>query len=124
VLDFQVRNDVGYVYAIHPDGSGEHRLWDVPGMIAEWSPTGGRVAVFRDNDLYVMNADGSHPVNITNGYELTIEGPVWSQDGRYLAYHGADWGAIRVASVEHPERPHRTIAHTPAPESHLDWSPD
>ena len=53
------------------------------GRFPAWSPDGKRIAytwgrVFADSDVYVMDADGSNPVGVTNrpGYEGD---PAWSE---------------------------------------------
>jgi Tol biopolymer transport system component len=56
----------------------------------------GRLAYGIDGDVYVADADGSNPVRIADGApgvdgncpSYWGEGPIWSPDGRYLAYRG------------------------------------
>ena len=56
----------------------------------------GRLAYGIDGDIYVADADGSNPVRIADGAPGEAgdcggywgEGPIWSPDGRYLAYRG------------------------------------
>jgi Tol biopolymer transport system component len=56
---------------------------------AAWSPDGQRIAYVTDRDgdleIYVMNADGSQPTNVTNdpGSDTT---PAWSPDGGRIAF--------------------------------------
>jgi Tol biopolymer transport system component len=54
-----------------------------------WSPDGRRIAFARwrggNDDLYVMNADGSGQRNLTRNPALD-GGPVWSPDGRRIAF--------------------------------------
>ena len=47
-------------------------------------------------DIYVMNADGSGAINITNSPSTNETGPVWSPDGSFIAFDGA---YLRVAST-------------------------
>jgi len=72
------------IYVMYPDGSGKVRLSAVPSSRdgrARWSPDGSRIAFGskRDNDyeVYVMDADGGNPVNITN-HPGEDGGPAWS----------------------------------------------
>ena len=55
------------------------------GHFPRWSPDGKRIAFTRLDDLYVMNADGSHVRKIVSGpgHELY---PAWSPDGRTIAF--------------------------------------
>lgn len=56
---------------------------------AEWSPDGTKIAFTRGagatSEIYVMNADGSNPVNMTNraGYDSIV---TWSPDGTTLIW--------------------------------------
>jgi Tol biopolymer transport system component len=67
------------------------RVTDHPGsdIVASWSPDGTKFAFFTDRDgnweIYVMDADGSHPVNLTQdpGNDFW---PSWSPDGTKIAF--------------------------------------
>jgi hypothetical protein len=59
----------------------------------------GSLAYTVDGDIYVADWDGSNPVRIAKGHPVSgggdcrrvaysIEGSIWSPDGRYLAYWG------------------------------------
>ena len=61
----------------------------------------GTLAYALDGDIYVADPDGSNAVRVANGLpdedcggdggEYWAEGPMWSPDGRYLAYrHDTD----------------------------------
>jgi Tol biopolymer transport system component len=51
-----------------------------------WSPDGTRVAFDRDTAVFVVNADGSHPVNLTGSQtDVTFRVYGWSPDGRWIA---------------------------------------
>jgi Tol biopolymer transport system component len=63
----------GALHEIHPDGTGSHVLLAIPGSVLSepaWSPDGTQLAYTAGPDrstaqLFVANADGSHPVQIT-----------------------------------------------------------
>ena len=63
-------------------------------VVAGWGQTDGKIAFISDRegheDMWIMNADGSDPVNLTQGQNCAR--PVWSPDGTKIAYidTGAD----------------------------------
>jgi TolB protein len=66
-------------FLIKPDGSGEQKLkTEAMGSEAVWSPDGKQIAYrsMTSDELFVMNADGSNPVNITNSYKGNYQ-PAW-----------------------------------------------
>ena len=96
----------------------------------------GPLAYGLDGDIYVADADGSNPVRIANGapgikrdcWGYWGEGPIWSPDGRYLAYRGhvaaddTDCYANRTVNISDPAG-HR-VASFPAEGWAISWSPD
>ena len=74
------------LYIINADGSGLRRLTENLSYeySPRWSPNGQRIAFVREGDLWVMDADGSHPEKLTSG--LKADGPTWSPDGRHIAF--------------------------------------
>ena len=58
--------------------------------VAGWGQADGKIAFisYREgsNDVWIMNADGSDPVNLTKGRDCAS--PAWSPDGTKIAYIG------------------------------------
>ncbi len=56
--------------------------------VAGWGQADGKIAFISDregnNDVWIMNADGSDSVNLTQGRDCAS--PVWSPDGTKIAY--------------------------------------
>ncbi len=76
---------------MNPDGSGATML-HVYGSDPAISPNGRNIAYcsLRDSiysQIYVMNADGSDPQRITNMKTGDACGPVWSPDGKKIAFY-------------------------------------
>ena len=111
------------------------------GLTPSTSPgaTLGKLAYALDGDIYVADWNGKHPVRIADGRPENFSGrrsywgPVWSPDGRYLAYLSSSHHGTRhviVASSIH------TTVYISDPEGRLvasfpkyymgafSWSPD
>lgn len=56
-----------------------------------WSPDGKKIAFVRTgigigHNIWVMDADGSNPMSLTNGATTLNDDPVWSPDGKKIAF--------------------------------------
>jgi Tol biopolymer transport system component len=84
-IAFTIVENGGFdIFVMNPDGSQIRRLTDTPGEDnwPEWSPDGTQIVYSYENDLWVMNADGT-------GAHLLAEDagePSWSPDGRWIAF--------------------------------------
>lgn len=58
------------------------------GIEPAWSPDGSKIAYVTGihNQIYVMNADGSNPVDLSNNTLATYSWPTWSPDGTKIAF--------------------------------------
>jgi TolB protein len=82
------------VFTMAADGSDVRQLTDVSGVfgLPVYSPDGSRIAFMSDRegtvDVWVMNADGSDPVNLTAFDDSTLDDyhPTWSPDGTQIAF--------------------------------------
>jgi len=72
------------VVVVNPDGSGRTTLTHHPGfdLSPDWSPDGQRIVFVRtdngDNEIYVMNSDGSDPVNVSQRPHSFDSAPDWA----------------------------------------------
>jgi len=82
------------IYTVNVDGTGLTRLTQPVGIGDDewptWSPDGTRIAFVRTvdslaSDVYVMNADGSNLIRLTDG-QHPVRTPSWSPDGLRIAY--------------------------------------
>ena len=62
--------------------------------VAGWGQADGKIAFISrhegSSDVWIMNADGSVPVNLTPGRHLSCVSPAWSPDGTKIAYLAFD----------------------------------
>lgn len=73
----------GRVYTVNADGSALRSL--VEGHSPDWSPDGQRLVYIYDDDLYLVNADGSNPVLLL-ALPTTQSRPRWSPNGTQIAF--------------------------------------
>jgi Tol biopolymer transport system component len=82
------------IVAVRTDGSGQDPLGSaLEDIEVSWSPDGAEIAytvLLTEGDvwqkqIYKMNVDGSGEINLSNN-RYDDSGPVWSPDGRWIAY--------------------------------------
>jgi len=124
----------GDIFVPSDNGGAPRQLTNDPELddSPAWSPDGTRIA-FRsyrsgyDGEIWVINADGSAPVNLTpNALPATWDNrrPDWSPDGRSIVFAstlGGDWG-IWVMNADGSGK--RQLTNTPDLDAEPAWSPD
>jgi Tol biopolymer transport system component len=117
------------IWTVGTDGSDPKPLVRglVSGFAVEWSPNGRTIALGaytakgdRRQHVYVVPAGGGNLRRIVD--EEVLDGPVWSPDGRWLAYSTYEGEIWRI----HPDgRGRQLIAEIPGEEPrNLLWAPD
>lgn len=51
-----------------------------------WSPDGTQISYWMDGDIWLMNADGTNPRNMTEIISAPVNPAQWSSDGAYLVF--------------------------------------
>ena len=78
------------IYTARPDGTGIRQLTHVSkGHAAsspEWSPDGTKIVFTIDNQIWVMDADGSNQRQLTHGASIQSQEPSWSVDGTRIVF--------------------------------------
>ena len=92
-----------------------------------WSPDGKRIAYVRlhdgNPDVYLMNADGSHPRNLTRRAPEDAY-PRWSPDGKRIAYTRVDRSGVYDIFLIDPASGKRRRLTLAAQAIGPVWSPD
>ena len=93
------------IYLMDPNGKQTRRLTEQPKSDFEpaWSPDGKRITFvsYRDlkqipergvirGEIYLMNADGTNPINLTRSVERADKVSTWSPDGKQIAFTSAE----------------------------------
>ena len=103
------RNQIAYVLGgkvYRSDPLGHQRRLVTAGISPDWSPDGGRLVLVRPirhgaffGRLHVVGARGRGLRAI--GSRRDLADPVWSPDGRWLAFYGFDVGVHRRRFLPH-----------------------
>jgi hypothetical protein len=114
------------------DGSNVTRLTNNPqdaDVDPRWSSDGTKIAFasgfreFGNGEIFVMNADGSNPIRLTNNYALD-EQPSWSPDSKKIAFMSSRVGGYEIfvmnADGSNPIR----LTNDLFTDSQPRWSPD
>ena len=106
---------------MNSDGTNIQRLTETSSseFNPRWSPDGTKIA-YDSNEIYIMNADGSNKIKLTDVNPTANDGinycesPSWSPNGNHLVYECDDFGIyrtpidesnnmIKVADGDHPD---------------------
>ncbi len=122
------------IYTVKPDLTGEKLFPGIPTNSGagrpEWSPDGSRLAFQQSivingitNPIFVINADGSGLLKVTDNAWFNNRGIPWSPNGSQIAYIGEDGPqAIHIANTD-ASGSYR-LPGSPTSLWAVDWSPD
>jgi len=122
----------GDIYLIDPEGGGEVvQLTNSPWTetLPAWSPDGSKILftgeLDGDGDIYVMNADGSDPVNLTNspGGDAAWVG-AWSPDGAKIAFSSGREGSSNIYVMDADGSNQVRVTDSSWQDVMAAWSPD
>ena len=139
------RHWIAEIYMMDPDGEQIRQLTDEPKYDGEpaWSPDGKRITFvsYRDlkkipergvirGEIYVMNADGTNPINLTRSVEKAEGVSTWSPDGKQIAFTSAErfkWRGgycLNIWVMDADGGQPRNLTNHDALDQTPDWSPD
>jgi Tol biopolymer transport system component len=118
------------IWTMNADGSNAVNLINggTANASPSWSPDGTKISFFstRDHgwsDIFVMERDGSDPINLTPTEGHGGNSPAWSPDGQSIAFHGfAEIVDIFVMASDGSDL--RNLTNNTARDSRPEWSPD
>jgi len=111
------------------DGSQPTNLTKSPSRdrYATWSPDGRKLAFNTKRDgnfeVYLMNADGSNPKNVSQSPNSTEGLADWSPDGKYLVFYSDRSGDKDVFVLDLASGQWTNITNNPANDEFCTWSP-
>jgi Tol biopolymer transport system component len=120
------------VYLMNRDGSGVTRLTTgVNEFAGGWSPDGARLAFTgdvrtdrgTDREVFVIDADGSDPRQLTTS-PGSDRGGAWSPDGTRILFTSARDGNDEIYVMNADGSDQRRLTTTPEGEDNPQWSPD
>ena len=132
-------SDNGEIFLMNPDGKRVRQLtrhleYDA---VPAWSPDGKKITFmsFRDKhqfqgwgsingEIYVMNADGTNPTNLTQSPERADGSPSWSPDGKRIVFHVFEQGIADIWVMGSDGGNPRNLTNHDALDGYPDWSPD
>ena len=135
----------GEIFVMNADGKRVRRLTEHPqyDAVPAWSPDGKKITFmsFRDEhriqvggiilgDIYVMNPDGTNPINLTQSVERPESVSSWSPDGKQIAFRSAKffkWDILFHSDIwvmDADGANPRNLTNHHAQDSSPDWSPD
>lgn len=126
----------GEIYVMSADGTNPINLTqsvERPDGVSSWSPDGKQIAftsaellnkdTLANSDIFVMDADGGNPRNLTN-HDALDQTPDWSPDGNWIAFSSNCDGNWEIYVMNADGTNPINLTNHPAKDGRPDWSPD
>ena len=130
------------IFVMAPDGSGVRRVAGHRGVdeYPDWSPDGkrlvfsGAITPGSDQDIYVVDVDGSQEINLTGTPDGNENQPAWSPDGQTIVFNcgegtcgAGDLNAdhdLDIYAIGPDGSNYHNLTDSPAEDRDTGWSPD
>ena len=112
------------IFTMNNDGSGAARITTYENQGApSWSPDGTRIALIAYGEVYVMNADGTNPVRLTNNTVIDSS-PDWAPDDQTIVFASELTGFADLWTVHADGTGIQRVLALPGWDAFPAWSPD
>ncbi len=138
-IAFHSDRDRNYeIYVMDDDGKNQLNLTNHPDRdyAPSWSPDGTRIAFMSNRDghvpkggvlttfeIYVMDADGGNPQNLTNHPNSDLT-PSWSPDGTRIVFSSNREVNFEIYVMDTDGANPQKLTNNPGTDQHPAWSPD
>lgn len=110
-----------FIYTMRGDGTELTKV--TAGLFPDLSPDGSQISYDINQEIYVVNIDGSNPVNLTN-HPAWEDYSDWSPDGTRIAFGTSRDGNAEVYAMNADGTNPLNLTNNSAWDGEPDWSPD
>jgi len=117
------------IYVMDPDGKNQRYLTsNTKDWYPAWSPDGKKIAFMSQReggkgDIFVMNTDGSNPINLTRSPASSDSSPLWSPDGKHIVFQSDRDGNMEIYMMDANGKNQQNLTLNPARDTAPNWSP-
>src|SRR6267143_1103538 len=90
--------------------------------------TNGKIAFVSDrtgtHQIFVMNADGSDQINLSNSFKIDDFAPSWSPDGTKIAFYSSRTGTDQIFVMNADGSDQINLSNNAFDDTNPSWSPD